>query len=51
MPPPAEKTSWWGCGQHVASIMDAVPAAERCTCAPVIERDGKTYPPMGKQAP
>ncbi|PNY24815.1 Uncharacterized protein TCAP_05247 [Tolypocladium capitatum] len=47
--PPAEKTSWWGCGTHVASVMDAVPAAERCTCAPAIERAGKTYPPMGKQ--
>ena len=28
------KATWAGCGQHVDSVMAAVPPAERCMCAP-----------------
>jgi hypothetical protein len=45
-----EKTSWWGCGNHVPSIMDKVPVEERCTCEPKIEKEGKEYPPMAAKA-
>ncbi len=26
------KTTWAGCGQHVASVRSGVPAAQWCTC-------------------
>lgn len=32
-------------------VMDGVAASDRCTCEPKIEKDGKSYPPMAKQAP
>ncbi|KWU42392.1 hypothetical protein RHOSPDRAFT_36100 [Rhodotorula sp. JG-1b] len=28
------KKTWWGCGQHIASVMDQVPADEQCHCEP-----------------
>ena len=28
------KTTWAGCGQHVAQVMAGVPRAQRCTCTP-----------------
>ncbi|RSL80539.1 hypothetical protein CEP51_006509 [Fusarium floridanum] len=40
------KTSWWGCGSHISSVLDSVPAAERCECEPKIEVGGTSYPPM-----
>ncbi|KAF1817799.1 uncharacterized protein K489DRAFT_385523 [Dissoconium aciculare CBS 342.82] len=40
-----DKRSWWGCGQHIATVIDEVPEAERCTCEPKHEVDGKKYPP------
>ncbi|PWY86747.1 hypothetical protein BO70DRAFT_333163 [Aspergillus heteromorphus CBS 117.55] len=40
-----KKTSWYGCGLHIPSVMDRIPDAERCTCEPKVERDGKEYPP------
>ncbi|EME81051.1 uncharacterized protein MYCFIDRAFT_26709 [Pseudocercospora fijiensis CIRAD86] len=43
------KSTWWGCGQHVPMVMDLIPESSRCTCEPKIEREGKQYPPMGKQ--
>ncbi|EQL00935.1 hypothetical protein OCS_03361 [Ophiocordyceps sinensis CO18] len=46
-----EKTSWFGCGSHIAAVMDAVPAADRCTCEPAVEVGGKAYPPMVKTFP
>ncbi|KAH8676570.1 hypothetical protein BGZ60DRAFT_446917 [Tricladium varicosporioides] len=48
--PTCEKTSWWGCGNHVPGVMDPIPEAERCTCTPKVEKDGKEYPPMVKKA-
>jgi hypothetical protein len=44
------KRSWWGCGAHVPAALDAIPTADRCACGPKIERDGKEYPPMAKEA-
>ncbi|RYN25650.1 hypothetical protein AA0113_g5106 [Alternaria arborescens] len=37
------KTTWWGCGKHVAGVMESVPKEQWCTCAP----QGNQYPPMG----
>jgi hypothetical protein len=42
-----EKATWWGCGQHVPSVIDQIPEAERCGCEPKVEKEGKKYPPMG----
>ncbi|UPX09543.1 uncharacterized protein EKO05_0000230 [Ascochyta rabiei] len=44
------KTTWWGCGKHVSGVMSHVPASEWCTCAPRVQVDDKTYPPMGTLA-
>ncbi|KNE66796.1 hypothetical protein AMAG_11287 [Allomyces macrogynus ATCC 38327] len=30
--PLCKKTTWRGCGQHVASVMANVPADQQCTC-------------------
>lgn len=38
-----DKTTWWGCGKHVAGVMESVPKEQWCTCAP----QGNQYPPMG----
>lgn len=27
-----QKTTWAGCGQHVAQVMKDVPRADRCAC-------------------
>ena len=47
--PKSEKTTWWGCGQHVPQVLDSVAEGERCTCEPKVEKEGKKYPPMGPQ--
>ncbi|KAF2478506.1 hypothetical protein BDY17DRAFT_258841 [Neohortaea acidophila] len=44
------KSSWWGCGQHIPSIMDSVPENERCQCEPKTTVDGKSYPPKAEKA-
>ncbi|WP_101949622.1 hypothetical protein [Mycobacterium sp. 3519A] len=31
--PVCGKTGWNGCGQHVDSVMSAVPPQQRCTCS------------------
>jgi hypothetical protein len=36
--------------QHIGTVMDSVASADRCTCAPKITFDGKTYPPKAAQA-
>lgn len=28
------KTSWWGCGKHIESVMAKVPEEEQCKCPP-----------------
>lgn len=45
-----EKTSWWGCGNHIPSVMDKILVEERCTCEPKIKKEGKEYPPMAAKA-
>ena len=30
--PRCQKTTWNGCGEHVADVMRNVPAAQQCTC-------------------
>ncbi|KAI6772284.1 hypothetical protein HG530_003242 [Fusarium avenaceum] len=40
------KTSWWGCGSHIQSVLDSIPEAERCSCEPKVEVGGVSYPPM-----
>ncbi|PKY01087.1 hypothetical protein P168DRAFT_292972 [Aspergillus campestris IBT 28561] len=39
------KATWWGCGNHIPTVMDSIPSEEWCTCAPKVEREGKEYPP------
>ncbi|KAF5266847.1 hypothetical protein FOXYS1_2292 [Fusarium oxysporum] len=41
-----KKTSWWGCGSHIQSVIDNVPEAERCECEPKVDVGGASYPPM-----
>ena len=43
----SDKTTWWGCGKHVAGVMDNTPKEQWCTCAPRVEQQGTQYPPMG----
>jgi len=45
-----DKTTWWGCGNHVPSVMTAHPREEWCTCEPKVEKEGEKYPPMGAKA-
>ncbi|KAF2656014.1 hypothetical protein K491DRAFT_692374 [Lophiostoma macrostomum CBS 122681] len=44
--PSCKGQTWWGCGKHVPSVMDSIPADKWCTCDPKVEREGHTYPPM-----
>jgi len=45
-----EKSSWWGCGSHVPSVMDKVSEDQWCSCEPKVEKDGNQYPPMAAKA-
>ncbi len=36
------KTTWAGCGQHVAQVMRSVPASERCAGHAASESDGRS---------
>lgn len=38
-----DKKTWWGCGQHVPTVMDKVAEEDRCTCTPKVEKGGKEY--------
>jgi hypothetical protein len=42
------KSTWFGCGRHVPSVMDTIPSEDRCTCEPKVEKEGKEYPPMAE---
>ncbi|TVY27913.1 hypothetical protein LHYA1_G003012, partial [Lachnellula hyalina] len=44
-----QKSTWFGCGSHVPSVMDSISEDERCICEPKVEKDGKTYPPKATQ--
>ncbi|KAF2274855.1 uncharacterized protein EI97DRAFT_434760 [Westerdykella ornata] len=41
------KATWWGCGNHISSVMTNIPREEWCTCEPRVEKGGEAYPPMG----
>ncbi|EUC51409.1 hypothetical protein COCMIDRAFT_79274 [Bipolaris oryzae ATCC 44560] len=41
------KVTWWGCGKHVAGVMESIPSDQWCTCVPRIEQEGQQYPPKG----
>jgi hypothetical protein len=45
-----DKITWWGCGNHIPSVMDSVPQTERCTCEPQVDKEGKKYPPKAAKA-
>ncbi|KAJ5764486.1 hypothetical protein N7533_003167 [Penicillium manginii] len=45
----SDKTTWWGCGSHIPSVMDSIPESEWCSCEPQVEREGKKYPPKAAQ--
>lgn len=45
-----EKATWWGCGNHIPSVMDSISEDERCTCGPKRNVDGKEYPPKAGEA-
>jgi hypothetical protein len=32
--PTCQMATWWGCGQHIPSVMDKIPESDRCTCGP-----------------
>jgi hypothetical protein len=36
--------------QHIPSVMDPVPEADRCQCGPKVEVDGKEYPRKADKA-
>ncbi|RMZ72988.1 cytochrome P450 [Pyrenophora seminiperda CCB06] len=42
-----QKTTWWGCGKHITSVMESVPLEQWCTCVPRVEQQGQQYPPKG----
>ena len=46
--PACGKTGWGGCGQHVDSVMSAVPTSQRCTCSVAA---GDTAQPKAVPAP
>ncbi|KAI1776498.1 hypothetical protein F4818DRAFT_351168 [Hypoxylon cercidicola] len=39
------KTTWFGCGSHIPSVLDQVSADDWCTCEPKVEVNGTKYPP------
>ncbi|ORY62270.1 uncharacterized protein BCR38DRAFT_486543 [Pseudomassariella vexata] len=43
------KSTWFGCGKHIPSVLDQLPVENWCTCEPKFEVDGKKYPPKVKQ--
>ncbi|KAF2478471.1 hypothetical protein BDY17DRAFT_258893 [Neohortaea acidophila] len=45
-----QKRSWWGCGQHIPSVMDQSPQDDRCQCDPKTVVEGKEYPPKAEKA-
>lgn len=38
------KTTWAGCGAHVAQVMSVVPPERRCTCSAADEANGPAQP-------
>ena len=42
----AEKSTWYGCGDHIRRVLDPIPVPSRCTCQPTRAIDGNLYPPM-----
>lgn len=46
-----DKSTWFGCGQHIPSVMDDIPNEQRCSCEPQVEAEGKKYPPKAANPP
>lgn len=46
-----DKSTWWGCGNHISTVMDDIPDSDRCTCTPQVDFEGKKYPPKAANAP
>jgi hypothetical protein len=46
----ADKSTWWGCGNHIPTVMDDVPDQDRCSCSPQVDVEGKKYPPKAANA-
>ncbi|KAI0829979.1 hypothetical protein F5Y06DRAFT_282506 [Hypoxylon sp. FL0890] len=44
------KATWFGCGNHISTVLDQIPSQDLCTCQPKVVVNGKEYPPKG-QAP
>ncbi|KAI5862725.1 hypothetical protein GGS23DRAFT_597506 [Durotheca rogersii] len=42
------KVTWFGCGSHIGSVLDSVPADQWCTCEPKVDVNGTQYPPKAK---
>ncbi|KAI2472213.1 hypothetical protein F4781DRAFT_33665 [Annulohypoxylon bovei var. microspora] len=42
------KTTWFGCGNHIPSVLDNISSQDWCTCEPKVSVDGKEYPPKGQ---
>ncbi|KAI1456929.1 hypothetical protein F4805DRAFT_458317 [Annulohypoxylon moriforme] len=42
------KTTWFGCGKHISSVLDNISPEDWCTCEPKVSVDGKEYPPKGQ---
>ncbi|ODV91964.1 hypothetical protein CANCADRAFT_30245 [Tortispora caseinolytica NRRL Y-17796] len=36
--------TWYGCGQHIPSVMDNIDPKEWCSC----DKGGSKYPPKGE---
>ncbi|EGS20622.1 uncharacterized protein CTHT_0024560 [Thermochaetoides thermophila DSM 1495] len=44
--PNCSKTTWRGCGGHIANVFANVAEDQWCTCEPKVEVNGKQYPPQ-----
>ncbi|KAI9930585.1 hypothetical protein ASPWEDRAFT_108623 [Aspergillus wentii DTO 134E9] len=44
------KITWWGCGHHIAVVLDDIPEEEWCACEPKVNFEGKQYPPKASDA-
>ncbi|WP_198035321.1 hypothetical protein [Streptacidiphilus rugosus] len=41
------KYTYAGCGNHVDQVLSGVPAAQRCSCAPLV-RERRSWWPFGR---
>lgn len=45
------KTTWYGCGQHIPSVMDPLQPSEKCTCENHNPCAPGTAPPKPSHSP